>query len=65
MCRINHSSFFSNDCCIFVKRNMNIDYPIPEPFLFNPMKHHLVFIKEYWNISRFAIGMNDRLTLHK
>ena len=44
---------------------MNIDYPIPEPFLFNPMKHHLVFIKEYWNISRFAIGMNDRLTLHK
>jgi hypothetical protein len=28
---------------------MNIDYPIPEPFLFNPMKHHLGFMKEFIN----------------
>jgi hypothetical protein len=26
---------------------MAVDYQIPEPFLFNPMKHHLGFIREY------------------
>jgi hypothetical protein len=29
---------------------MNTDYQIPEPFLFNPLKHHLGFIKEFTNI---------------
>jgi hypothetical protein len=28
---------------------MNIDFNIPEPFMFNPLKHHLGFIKEYIN----------------
>jgi hypothetical protein len=26
---------------------MNIDYEIPEPILFNPLKHHLGFIREF------------------
>jgi hypothetical protein len=30
---------------------MNTDYQIPEPLLFNPVKHHLGYIKEF-------IGMN-------
>jgi hypothetical protein len=29
---------------------MAVDYQIPEPFLFNPMKHHLGFIREYVNL---------------
>jgi len=28
---------------------MNTDYQIPEPFLFNPIKHHLGFIKDLIN----------------
>jgi hypothetical protein len=28
---------------------MNIEYQIPEPFLFNPLKHHIGFIKEFIN----------------
>lgn len=28
---------------------MNADYQIPEPYLFNPIKHHLGFIKEFIN----------------
>jgi len=28
---------------------MNTDYQIPEPFLFNPLKHHTGFIKEFIN----------------
>lgn len=28
---------------------MNVDYQIPEPFLFNPLKHHIGFIKEFIN----------------
>ncbi|MCE5347353.1 MAG: hypothetical protein LLG13_13845 [Bacteroidales bacterium] len=28
---------------------MNIDHQIPEPFLFNPLKHHLGFIREFIN----------------
>jgi hypothetical protein len=30
---------------------MNIEYQIPEPFLFNPLKHHIGFIKEFININ--------------
>ena len=30
---------------------MNTDYQIPEPFLFNPIKHHLGFIKELINLN--------------
>jgi hypothetical protein len=30
---------------------MNIEYQIPEPFLFNPMKHHIGFIKEFINFN--------------
>ena len=29
---------------------MNTDYQIPEPFLFNPVKHHLGFIKDFINL---------------
>jgi hypothetical protein len=28
---------------------MNLDYQIPEPFLLNPIKHHLGFIREFIN----------------
>jgi len=28
---------------------MNAEYQIPEPILFNPIKHHLGFIKEFMN----------------
>jgi hypothetical protein len=28
---------------------VNIDYQIPEPFLLNPIKHHLGFIREFIN----------------
>ncbi|MDP3001762.1 MAG: hypothetical protein Q8N38_01350 [Bacteroidales bacterium] len=30
---------------------MNIGYQIPEPLLFNPLKHHLGFIKEFINLK--------------
>ncbi len=30
---------------------MDTDYRIPEPFLFNPLKHHLGFIKEFINAN--------------
>jgi len=30
---------------------MNIEYQIPEPFLFNPLKHHIGFIKEFINFN--------------
>jgi hypothetical protein len=30
---------------------MNTDYQIPEPFLFNPIKHHLGFIREFINLN--------------
>jgi hypothetical protein len=29
---------------------MIIDFGIPEPFLFNPLKHHLEFIREFINL---------------
>lgn len=28
---------------------MSVDYSIPEPFQFNPLKHHLAFIREFIN----------------
>ena len=48
---INHSSFYSFDCFIFVISIMNTEYQIPEPFLFNPLKHHLGFIREFINLN--------------
>jgi hypothetical protein len=30
---------------------MNTGYQIPEPFLFNPLKHHLGFIREFINLK--------------
>jgi hypothetical protein len=30
---------------------MYTDYQIPEPFLFNPLKHHLGYIREFVNIK--------------
>lgn len=30
---------------------MNTEYQIPEPFLFNPIKHHLGFIKDFINLN--------------
>jgi hypothetical protein len=30
---------------------MNTDYQIPEPFLFNPVKHHLGFIREFIDLN--------------
>lgn len=30
---------------------MNTDYQIPEPFLFNPLKHHIGFIREFINLN--------------
>jgi hypothetical protein len=30
---------------------MNTDYHIPEPFLFNPLKHHLGMIKEFISLN--------------
>jgi hypothetical protein len=30
---------------------MITDYQIPEPFLFNPLKHHLGFIREFINLK--------------
>jgi hypothetical protein len=37
---------------------MNTDYQIPEPVLFNPMKHHLGFIKEF-----ICLNQDKNLTL--
>lgn len=30
---------------------MNVDYQIPVPFLFNPLKHHLGFMREFINLK--------------
>lgn len=45
---------------------MNTDYQIPEPILFNPLKHHLGFMREYISIktegdsnSDYKILLND------
>lgn len=48
---MNHSSIFPHAWFIFAIYIMNIDYQIPEPFLFNPIKHHLGFIKEFIDLN--------------
>ena len=50
ICGYYHSSLFLHDCDIFVINIMNTDYQIPEPFLFNPVKHHLGFMKDIINL---------------
>lgn len=35
------------------------DYQIPEPFIFNPLKHHLDFIREYINLKADRSGMEN------
>jgi hypothetical protein len=37
---------------------MNTDYQIPEPILFNPLKHHLGFIKEFIEMNIDAPGLD-------
>jgi hypothetical protein len=39
---------------------MNADYQIPEPYLFNPIKHHLGFIKEFINLSIDNYNSDDQ-----
>ncbi len=39
---------------------MNTDYQIPEPFLFNPLKQHLGFIREFIHL-RTEDGSNDEI----
>ena len=58
---INHSSFYSFDCFIFVISIMNTEYQIPEPFLFNPLKHHLGFIREFINLNIDHPGSDIKL----
>lgn len=43
---------------------MYADYQIPEPFLFNPIKHHLGFIKEFINFNIDKID-SDNLSLNR
>jgi hypothetical protein len=50
ICSLYHSSLFPHYWLIFVINIMNTDYQIPEPFLFNPVKHHLGFIKDFINL---------------
>jgi hypothetical protein len=38
---------------------MNPDYQIPEPFLFNPLKHHLGFIKKFIDLKIEDKSGND------
>jgi hypothetical protein len=45
------SYFFPHLWFIFVFRIMNTEYFIPEPLLFNPIKHHLGFIREFVNLK--------------
>ncbi len=42
---------------------MNYDYQIPEPFLFNPFKHHVGFIKEFINRNTDKPGLNIQTLL--
>lgn len=37
---------------------MNTDYQIPEPLLFNPIKHHLGYLKEFINLNIDKPGSN-------
>jgi hypothetical protein len=43
---------------------MNADYQIPEPFLFNPIKHHLGFLKEFININ-IGSSQADNISLNR
>jgi hypothetical protein len=43
---------------------MNTDYQIPEPFVFNPIKHHLRFIKEFININTDR-SRSDNISLNR
>jgi hypothetical protein len=43
---------------------MNADYQIPEPFLFNPIKHHLGFIKEFINMN-IDKSRSDNISLNR
>jgi hypothetical protein len=38
---------------------MQIDYHIPEPFQFNPLKHHFAYIKEFISIRLAEENLND------
>jgi len=43
---------------------MLTDYQIPEPFLFNPLKHHLGYIKEFINLRIDAeSGFNIKILI--
>ena len=44
---------------------MNTDYQIPEPFLFNPVKHHLGFIKEFLNLKIDSPGLDIQVLYHE
>jgi hypothetical protein len=44
---------------------MTSDYRIPEPFLFNALKHHLGFIREFISIKTEAALNNDKNRLIK
>jgi hypothetical protein len=44
---------------------MFTDYQIPEPFLFNPLKHHLGYIKEFINLRTDDESNDDLKTLIK
>jgi hypothetical protein len=43
---------------------MTADFHIPEPFLFNPIKHHLGFIKTFMNLS-IDSNSSDMLSIKK
>jgi len=43
---------------------MNADYQIPEPILFNPIKHHLGFIKEFIN-HNIDLSQSDNISLNR
>ena len=44
---------------------MKAEYQIPEPILFNPLKHHLGFIKEFINLRIDGESNNDIRNLIK
>ena len=48
---------------IFYLCTMNTDYQIAEPILFNPLKHHLGFIKEYLELNIDAPDTDENILL--
>jgi len=44
---------------------MIADYQIPEPILFNPLKHHLGFMREFVSLRSEAGGKNEEKDLIK